>query len=497
MNGEKIGYHRGMFGGPEFDVTDKLQYAGQLNTLAVAIAPPPSNWAGHPKPSVVYGWHYGHMISMGVWRDVELQIVPNVELRHPRVETKSLDGTVDVELMVVSHHTSTTPIEITLDVIPWNHTGNTQSFKINANVPSGKSRILTTLNLNDPKIWWPMGYGEQPLYRLEAAVSGSGGEKIQTLFGLRTLEMEAAPGCLPNMYRWQFVINGKEMFIKGANWCFFDPMLVNDPAKYEHILTLVERAGIQMLRVWGGGPIEDDVLYDICNRRGIMVWQEFSYCFSVPDIPTTELNVLDDQAMRTVRRLRNHPCLALWGGGNEVQPNEPLNNGLKYLGKRIRQLDPTRPYHITSPWGGDLHNWNIFHSGTPIEDYQAIPSVFMSEYGLPSSPNRQSVLRYVNESSISHWPPTVEDTDLINHSQQFSLGDWGKVMTYAGDYGPIRNWDEYILYSQMAQADAFRYGAEMTRASAKHGTTGFFFTRRPIFSLVRLGVSLTFMVCRN
>lgn len=476
LNGEKIGYHRGMYGGPDFDVTDKLNY-GETNTLAVAIAPPPSPWHGHPKASVVTGWHYGHMVSMGLWRSVELQLRPQIEVRYPRIETKSLAGTLEIEAMIVSHEAASTLVDITFEIAPENFAGSVQRFHAVYLAPVGVSRIKTTLNLADPQVWWPVGHGEQPLYRLNLGVGNAAdkGEKTSAVFGVRTLEMNSAPGTFPEMYRWQFVINGRELFIKGANWCFFDPFLENDPNKYEHILELTKRSGVQMLRVWGGGPIEDDVLYEVCNRKGILIWQEFPYCFEAPDIPQTEHDVMDEQAARVVRRLRNHPALVCWAGGNEVRPIQEENNALRYLGKRIRQLDTSRPYHITSPWGGDLHNWRVFHRGNTIEEYKDLSTVFLTEYGLPSSPNRSSMMRYLPESSLDHWPPVAGDLDIIMHSQQFSLGDWGKILTYAGDYGPVLSWDEYILYSQMAQADAFRFAAEWIRSTAHQGTTGYFF----------------------
>lgn len=478
LNGTHIGYHRGMYGGPELDVSSAIVADGSTpNTLAVKIDPPPASWYGHPKPSVVFGWHYGHMISMGLWRGVQLQVVPDVEVLNARVTTPRLDGQVGVELLLDSHLGTATDTHLVFEVAPDNFTGAAETFDLTLSVPVGKSRVATTVTLSDPQAWWPMGYGAQNLYGLtvHAEPASGSGESISTTFGIRSLEMRASPAASPAQYRWQFRVNGVDMFIKGANWCFFDPFLENDPAKYEHILELTRRAGVQMLRVWGGGPIEDDVMYDLCNRRGIMIWQEFPYCFQIPDIPTTEHDVMDDQAARVVRRLRNHPCLMAWGGGNEVQPVQPENNALHYLGKRIRQLDPSRPYHLTSPWGGDLHNWNIFHNGVPIEGYADGPTVFLTEYGLPCATNWSSMQRYLPASSIDHWPPTHADTAVILHSNQFSLGDFGKVLTYAGDYGPVESWDDYIRYGQMAQADAFRYGAEFIRAGGYRGTTGYFF----------------------
>lgn len=480
LNGTELGVHAGMFGGPEFYISELLKNDTK-NVLAVVIAPPPSTWVGRPKPSVVFGWHYGHMISMGIWRHVEIQRVPEIELLNPQVITHSLDGTIKVGVDVQLRRPDSLKTPILISIAPKNFSGDIQHFSLDVEFNPGVQTLSTILKLRNPKVWEPMGYGKQNLYTLTISIPKSEGnfdnlqDTVHSDFGLRTLEMRSAKGAWPGSYRWQFVINGREMFLKGANWCFIDPYMKPFDARYQHTLNLIYNAGIQLLRVWGGGPIESDAFYDFCNEHGILIWQEFPYCFEVPDIPATDPLTLDDQAARVVRRLRNHPCLILWGGGNEVQPNQPKNNALKLLGKRIRQLDPSRPYHITSPWGSDIHNWAIFHSGEPIEHYRKTPTVFLSEYGLPSAMAMESMRKCIATEELDHWPPTEHDVGVIAHSQQFSLGDFGKMLTYAGDYGPVQSWDDYRIYTQMAQADAFRYGAEMERARAKLGATGFCF----------------------
>ncbi len=484
LNGELLGRHEGLFGGPEFDLTGRRQVH---NTLAVCVEPPPGpldglpDWRGRPKPSVVFGWHYGHQIPMGITDYVFVRRTPPVEVLHPAVRTISLDGEIEVEFTLRSNVPELTRVPVDLAIRPAQNltddaTG-AQGWRLETDLGPGLQRIRTRLKLDHPRVWWPFGFGEQPLYDF---VVWTPLDATGARFGLRTVELRQAPGAMPNQYRWQFVINGVPMFIKGANWCFIDPFgntsqRTVDSRRLGHILRQARAAGVQMLRAWGGGPIESDTFYHLCDTWGIMVWQEFPYCFDAPDIPESNAAVLDDQALRAVRRVRNHPSLVAWAGGNEVMNQGPQGNTLKLLGKRIRQLDPTRPYHITSPWGGDVHNWNVYHGGAPIEAYRQTPTPFLTEFGLPSSMNRNSMERYLAPGRLDHWPPTADDLDIISHSQQFSLGDWGKMLTYAGDYGPVRDWDEFIRYSQMAQADAFRYGAEMQRARAGRGATGYFF----------------------
>jgi len=477
LNGQPLGAHEGMFGGPEFDVS-ALVRRGERNTLVVAIDPPPPgppadpDWRGRPVPSVGYGWHYGHLISMGVWRGVGLESVPAAEVRNPYVITRSLDGDVEIDVTIVSGLAESVTRGVFLSIALEGSDRPAGTWRVPVDVRPGLNRVRTRVRVPDAQVWWPLGYGEQPLYRLRAWVEGGGA--AETTFGVRTLEMRRAPNARPGDYAWQFVVNGREVFLKGANWCYPDPLLRQEPERYRHFIELARRAGVQLFRVWGGGPVEGDPFYDLCDRTGILVWQEFPYCFDAPDTPGTDPHVLDDQAARVVRRLRNHPSLVLWGGGNEIQ-QRGMGDALKLLGKRVRQLDSTRAYHITSPWGGDVHNWNVFHGGAPIENYRDTPGPFLSEFGLPSSPARDSLLLYVPENALGHWPPQADDWAVISHSQQFSLGDWGKMLTYAGDYGPVGSWDDFITNSQMAQADALRYGAELMRARAHRGGCGFTF----------------------
>lgn len=509
LNGMSLGHHKGMFGGPELDVTTLIHYGG-TNELVVRIDQAPQSWNGLLKGSPGFGWHYGHLISMGIWKDVWLTAEPAISIADPYVATRSIEAgeaKLRIEYAVNSRLARQASVivagEIRRQGAEADEDEHPLRFRNELVVGYGLSKWRTEMTIPDPAVWWPLGYGDQSLYSLTLELSQPNEQDSQVpeasevsemsdvqesanaqvcldtaelTFGIRTIEMRPLPGSLPEAdYRWQFVINGVPMFIKGANWCWPDPMLEQQEAKYERLLELARRANVQMLRAWGGGIIEPDFFYRMCDEKGIMVYQEFPFCWGPMDAPQTDLYVIDSQVTRTVKRLRNHPSLIMWGGGNENGPHGGADEGLFLAGRRCRQFDPSRPYHRTDPWGGSVHNWNVYHGGEPLDAAtRAMPSVMMGEFGIPSMTNRSSILKYMPETALGEFPPTEESRGWKAHFHQFSLKDPIKVMRY-GAYGPITSWDAYIAYSQTAQGESIRYTADMQRAGAGATTSGFWY----------------------
>ena len=289
--------------------------------------------------------------------------------------------------------------------------------------------------------------------------------------------MTGAPGQdLDREYRWQLVVNGQPVFVRGANWCWLDPYLGRDRNRYRHLLELARRSGLIMLRAWGGGMVEGDEFYDLCDELGLMVYQEFSFHGEGPrDAPDTDLGVVDRQVGEVVKRLRNHPSLVMWGGGNENEAPHGTDEVLLLVGRRCRQLDPSRSFHRTDPWGGSVHNWNVYHGGEPIDHgYADRPATFYSEFGLPSMTNPSSTVRYLPAAATRLWPPADRSHGVIAHLHQFHRKDLVKTLRYCR-YGPIRTWDRYTEFSQMAQGDALRFVAERQRAGSGAHATGFWY----------------------
>ncbi len=485
FNGVSLGHHKGMFGGPDLDISGLVRFDGP-NELVVRIDQAPETWNGLLKGSPGFGWHYGHLISMGIWRDVWVRAEPDVAVVDPYVVTTAIgdgEATLAIEYTLDSRLAERATVVVEGDIRRKGATAGDATalrFRCEVEASYGRNKFRAEVSLPEPALWWPSGYGEQALYRLTlASTTGAGGDAVGAAtvdFGVRTIEMRPFADAAPETdYRWQFVVNGVPLFVKGANWCWPDPMLEQNEALYERLLELARRGHVQMLRAWGGGLVEGDAFYRLCDEKGIMVYQEFPLCWGPIDSPFTDLGVIDRQVARSVKRLRNHPSLVMWGGGNENGPHGGADEGLFLVGRRCRGLDPSRPYHRTDPWGGSVHNWNVYHFGEPMDAATlAMPSVMYGEYGIPSMPNRSSCLRYVPEEALASWPPTEESRGLLAHSHQFSLKDVIKVMRY-GAYGPIRDWDDYIAYSQTAQGETLRFTADIQRAGANRTKSGFWY----------------------
>jgi len=508
LNGRSLGHHAGMFGGPDLDISGLARFGGEeVNELVVRIDQAPQSWNGKLKGSPGFGWHYGHLISLGIWQDVTVTAEPDVSVLHPCVITQSIDAgsaRLRIEYELNSLLPERTGVRVELGI---RRTGNASdrtaeieegseenepcgsqelTFRTEAWIEYGLSRFAAEVSLPDPALWWPVGYGDPNLYALSLSVYAAEGEgereerralhRTQVPFGIRTLEMTPVPEAKPDEhYRWQFVVNNVPMFVKGANWCWPEPMLEQSEERYERLLELARRGGVQMLRAWGGGLVESDFFYDLCDRKGIMVYQEFPLCWGPPDSPYTDLGVLDRQVSRSVKRLRSRPSLVMWGGGNENGRHGGADEGLFLVGRRCRGLDPSRPFHRTDPWGGSVHNWDVYHGGEPLEESTlGMPSVFYGEYGIPSQPDRASCLRYMPAEELETFPPTERSRGWKAHFHQFGLKDIIKVMRY-GAYGPIRSWDDYILYSQSAQGNSIAFTGDVQRAGSGSGKTGFWY----------------------
>lgn len=479
LNGYSLGYYAGMFGGPEYDVSRLLNF-DKPNELVVRIDAVPELWPGILKGSPGWGWHYGHMISLGIWRSVELQQVPLVEIRNPFIKTLSLsEKQAELEIEYDIESSLAKPLELQVLCVIEGKTFKSHplEFANHINAYFGTNRYRTKITIDNPKLWWPLYYGNPDRYLLKLTVvrDGKSIHTVDASFGIRTVKMMPLYGAQPEVdYRWQFVINGVPMFIKGANWCWTDPMLQQEQAKYEHILELARRGGIQMLRAWGGGIIESDIFYEKCDEKGLMVYQEFPYCWGPPDFPLTDPNMLDEQVSRVVKRLRNRPSLIMWGGGNENAPITGNDEALLLVGKRCRQYDPSRPFHRTSPWGGSIHHWGVYHLGYPIESFDALAHPFIGEFGGTSMTNWDESLRYLPEEKLKVWPPDQEDIGVRYHMHNFGYGDFAKQFRYC-DYGPINDWKTYIDYSQLSQGDIIRYACNKQRSGSYFNKGGLWF----------------------
>jgi beta-mannosidase len=297
------------------------------------------------------------------------------------------------------------------------------------------------LRVDEPELWWPNGLGEQRLY-------DAGGFHV----GFRSLSFDG----------YELVVNGERVPVRGWNWVPLDALYgVPRPEKLAHVLGLAARSGANLVRVWGGGLIETAEFYDLCDRLGLLVWQEFSQSSSGMDsVPSDDpdfVRTMAEDARQIVPRRRARPSLAVWCGGNELDGDDstPVLAALKRV---VRELDPQRPWLATSPLGdADVHGpWE--HQGLRAhnEHYDTRTSRLHSEFGVEGMTNRRALDALI---APEHRWPADRTNPVYEH-----LGAWwnNAPLVQAAFGGRIEDVETMRRCSQWLQYEGLRYAVEAT-----------------------------------
>ena len=357
---------------------------------------------------------------------------------------------------------------------------NGEEKKVSVSLKPGNNTVQTVFDVKNPKLWWPAGYGEQALYDL--TVTAAEDEKSIEV-GLRTVEIINEP----DQYGVSMGVrvNGVDIFCKGADWIPADafPSRIT-PAAVEELLNSVVLANMNMVRVWGGGQYENDFFYQLCDRKGIMVWQDMMMACSL--YPATDEFIADITAEVDfqIRRLRGHACIALWCGDNECLGATGWyrsENRVAYLvmydrinrelQKAAAKADPERIFWPSSPCGGpgnfsdgwhddsrgDMHYWEVWHGGKPFEAYYSKKPRFCSEFGYQSFPSFETVSGYCPEEQFNVFSP------VMDHHQKCGLGNAPIIGMFGRYYRMPEDFRSFLYLSQVQQAEAIKTGVEYWR----------------------------------
>jgi len=487
VNGTRLGEHEGMFGGPRFDITEYLR---DENTVVVKINPAPLRIDERPGPNngqnvgwqdtVVfnncYGWHYAKLPSLGVWRGVAVTSSPTARLADPFVVTRdALKGLVDL----VADLDREQPGRVVGEIAPENFKG--QRYRFEHRVARGR-HVHLALAVPDPQAWWPVDHGEPNLYRMKLAFLPDGGGTADVhdfTFGLRTIEMRPLPGGpRPDKFNWTFVINGQPMFIKGTGWCTLDPLMDFRRERYETFLTRARQEHCMMLRAWGSGMPETDDFYDLCDRLGIMVMQEWPTAADSHKVQP--FTVLEETVRLNTLRLRNRPSWVITTGGNESP--DPFGPAINMMGRLGIELDGTRPFHRGEPWGGSKHEYNAYWASTHPDEHVLSTADFYGEFGMPSFPVWDSVQRYLPADEKNLWPPKPNGA-LLHHTPTFNtpasnlVADFTRFSQGAGYFLNHTKTDlkRFITASQLCQVVVLRHELERARTRWPQCTGAIFY----------------------
>ena len=346
----------------------------------------------------------------------------------------------------------------------------------------GQGRAEVEFVVESPRLWFPNGYGEQPLYELSARI---GARTVRRKVGLRTVEVVSEPD--DDGTSLYFKVNGVPVFAKGADWIPCDAMPRRQTSEvYARLIGDAAAVGMNMLRVWGGGQYENDAFYDICDEKGIMVWQDLMFaCMEYPSSPEF-LDLVEPEVRYQVKRLRDHASIVLWCGDNEVagllrsEKADFARHAVNYdrlnraLARWVRESDPTRVFWPSSPANGvddsglgsfdsadkgDMHYWKVWHSGEPFEAYYTVRPRFCSEFGFQSFPALSTVERF----------GAVNVTDPVMDCHQKNRAGNAKIIGMFARYFKFpSSLAEFVYLSQVQQLLAIRTAVEFWRSLRPH-----------------------------
>jgi beta-mannosidase len=521
LNGRSLGSTEDMFLEYRFDVKSVLSKG--KNILSVHIESPVAGPAvlervhgrlGAVEESIrayirkaqySYGWDWGiRLPTSGIWRPVYLESYEKARLTGCTASLERLEG--DGGIVRVSGY-----------VVPGVDFGDAGKYRVAVRVddvlvaesfvqPVGEELSFEgVFSLPNIHLWYPNGLGEHYLYAFEFTLKVDGvpvcTEKER--IGLRTVKLMREQDAEGESF--VFIVNGKRVFAKGANWIPADSILSwIQTEDYSKLLHMAADANMNMLRVWGGGIYEDRRFYKMCDELGIMVWQDFMFaCAEYPDHLEWFRRLCNTEVLETVRKLRHHASIVLWCGNNENNmgfdewPMMAHKVDGEYLGNRLylqdfpricAEEDPSRPYWPSSPYGGDKansadcgdrHVWNVWSGWEDYPRYADEDGRFISEFGFQSAPDPKTIDFFATKEEQSILGPVILSHNKKEEGQQ-------RILHFINaHFGPVTDFDAFVYLSQLDQAEAVKFGVEHWRAR-EYWTAGTLYWQfndsRPVFS---------------
>ena len=441
------------------------------------------------KAAYEYGWDWGpRFVTSGVWRPARLEAwdnarVSNVHIRQLDVSSSVAHLLAEVEVTAATSGNATVSVEYTLG------SGKAIGTARSVQLQDGVNRIALPIDIANPSLWYPAGYGAQPIYKFTTRLST--GKQVQdeatTKTGLRSIVLRR------DLDQWgrsfEFIVNGIPVFGKGADVIPFDsfPTRVTT-MQYRDVLQSAVDANMNMIRHWGGGYYETDEFYDICDELGIMIWQDFMFGNDwQPGAYDWKLNVAQEAADQ-LRRLRNHPSIVIWCGNNETEvalawkDRDKLPADVRFqmwqdyvstfsgiLASGVNRHAPETPYWPSSPsadyeavndkyQSGDMHNWEVWHGRVPFSDYEKSNPRFMTEYGFQSFPEMRTVETFTIPEDRTNIFTPVMLAHQKNNAGNSIIKDY-----MLRDYPQPKDFASFLYASQVLQAEGIKIGAEHLR----------------------------------
>ena len=435
-----------------------------------------------------YGWDWGpRLVTSGIWQPINIKKWNYFNIEDLYIKQKTLDESASLvaEIELESYLEIDEMIsEIYVD----NQKVSTDLIYIN----KGANKIEIPFTIKDYELWWPNGMGDQNMYEIKVKLqSNNNFVTTSKRIGLREINLVTSEDSIGNNF--YFEVNKKPVFMKGVNYIPQDIFLnrVSDD-KYEELLNSAVDANMNMIRVWGGGIYENEIFYNLCDEKGLLVWQDFMFACAMYPGDEEFLKSVEQEAEFNVKRLRGHPSIALWCGNNEVRSawknwgwekdvienqSPEIANEIskayddvfhKILPKVVNNLDSSTAYWPSSPGStfsggtesytsGDAHYWGVWWGKENFESYNQKVPRFMSEFGFQSFPEFSSIDKYTNESDYSIY------SDVMKSHQRSSIGNKTIEDYMLRYYNKPKSFKGYLYVSQILQAYGVSMGMEAHR----------------------------------
>lgn len=446
------------------------------------------------KMACSFGWDWGiDTASSGIWRPLHLESWSTVRIAQAR-PVVSVDGELDHGEAAAPSGRVTVDIDLERETpagarVEAVLTGHGARVEGTAAVAAGESSARVALEVADVRLWWPHSHGDQPLYDVEVRVATPGGEEHDRWsgrIGFRTVRLDVTPD--EHGTSFTFVVNGRPVWIRGANWIPDDafPQRITRE-NYADRIGQAEAANMNLLRVWGGGIYEADEFYDLCDERGVLVWQDFAFSCAAYSEDEPLRSEVEAEARDNVSRLMRHPALALWNGSNEniwgmhewgfLKRLDGKSWGLDYyerlLPDIVAELDPGRGYTPSSPWSGEMpidmdrdanhpdhgsmHSWELWNRQDWPHYRDTVPR-FMAEFGWQGPPTWSTLTRAIGDD-----PLTPESPGMQVHQKAMQGND--KLTDGLVPHVPLpENMEDWHWAMSWNQATAIRVALEHLRS---------------------------------
>lgn len=527
INDKMIGETDNMLIPHRFDITGLLKK--EKNTIYIRIDPTVAESQKFIKGSIgnlqnfraeyqhmrkaphMFGWDImPRLISAGLWRDVCLDIKKSTRLENVYWMTNSIDVLGKRANLLVDWQISTSDPNVdNLDIYVALKNGSVTILEKSRPMVSHCDR--ERLNVENIDFWWPKGYGKPVLYDAVVRILNKQGkilDEISQKVGIRIIEIERSEiTTKENPGEFVFIVNGEKIFIRGTNWVPLDALHSRDKTHLDEAIRMVVDLNCNMIRCWGGNVYENDEFYDLCDKNGIMIWQDFSFAGTAYSQDLDFAEKVRAEAVSVILRLRVHPSLALWCGNNEIDWyflrlfSKPMNPALdiisrQVLPKAVWEYDPFRTFLPSSPYCSE----ECFTHQKNGLNYQVMPQVhlwgprgyykepfytdvnahFVSEIGYHGCPNRSSLEKMFEPDFVYPWTKDGKWNEqwltkaVRSHPDEPGYDRRNNLMVnqIIALFGECpKDLDQFIFASQTVQAEAMKYFVELWRM-AKFNKTG-------------------------